>query len=50
MDNPGDLLLVAKLDDMRDEDGALDPVKADVVIDAVLSDRDHWALCRILVP
>jgi hypothetical protein len=42
MANPADLLLVAPLEDMRDDDGALDVDKANAAIETVLTDRPHW--------
>jgi hypothetical protein len=42
MANPADLLLVATLDDMRGEDGALDVDRANATIESVLGDREHW--------
>jgi hypothetical protein len=42
MANPADLLLVAPLEDMRDDDGALDVDKANAAIETVLADRPHW--------
>ena len=40
--DPGDLWLAVQLDDLRNDDGALDSEKVEAARDRVLVDRPHW--------
>lgn len=40
--DPADFWLAVQLDDLRDEDGALDKAKIEAARDRVLADRPHW--------